>query len=86
MKLQLKTRQVCLFIIAFLPITKLFIVPSILATSASEDAWISATLSLALDFITLLFILNACKKAKISKNLRKNASIYLLENSESYIL
>ena len=64
MKLQLKTRQVCLFIIAFLPITKLFIAPSILATSASEDAWISATLSLALDFITLLFILNACKKAK----------------------
>lgn len=64
MKFQLKTRQVCLFIIAFLPITKLFIAPSVLATHANEDAWISASLNLTLDFITLLFILCACKKAK----------------------
>ena len=64
MNFQLKTRQVCLFIIAFIPVTKLFILPSVLASHANEDMWISATINLSLDFITLLFILNACKKAK----------------------
>ncbi len=64
MHFQLKTRQVCLFIIAFMPVTKLFILPSVLAEHASEDMWISATINLLLDFITLLFVLHACKRAK----------------------
>ena len=64
MHFQLKTRQVCLFIIAFMPVTKLFILPSVLAEHASEDMWISATINLLLDFITLLFVLHVCKRAK----------------------
>ena len=64
MNFQLKTRQVCLFIIAFMPVTKLFILPSVLATHAKEDMWISATINLVLDFITLLLVINACKRAK----------------------
>ncbi len=64
MHYQLKTRQICLFFLAFLPVSKLFILPSILATHAKEDMWISSLLNLTLDFITLLFIISACKKAK----------------------
>lgn len=64
MKFQLKTRQVCLFLIAFLPVSKIFILPSILATYANEDMWLSATFSLFLDFITLCFVVVACTKNK----------------------
>ncbi len=64
MNFQLKTRQVCLFIIAFLPVTKIFILPSILASHAGEDLWLCAAFSLLLDFITLFFVISACKKAK----------------------
>lgn len=61
---QLKTRQVCFFIIAFLPITKFFSLPSLIAKSAGQDAWISVLISLLLDFLTLLPIVFACKHAK----------------------
>ena len=54
MQYELKSRQVCLFIIAFLPISKLFIMPSILAGKANEDLWISALVNLTLDFLTIL--------------------------------
>ena len=64
MKYQLKTRQICLFFIAFLPVTKLFMMPSILAQNAREDLWISATVCLFFNFITLSFLICACKKAK----------------------
>lgn len=60
---QLKTRQVCFFLIAFLPITKFFSLPSIIARQASEDLWISTLLCLLLDFITLIPIVIACKNA-----------------------
>lgn len=63
---QLKTRQVCFFLIAFLPITKLFSLPSLLAKSAGHDMWISVLISLLLDFITLLPIVFACKRARKS--------------------
>ncbi len=59
----LKTRQVCFFILAFLPITKIFSMPSIIAKVANEDMWISVLFSLILDFITLVPIVLACKKA-----------------------
>lgn len=58
---QLKTRQVCFFLIAFLPITKFFSMPSILALYSKEDMWISALISLLLDFITLLPIIYVCR-------------------------
>ena len=61
---QLKTRQVCFFLIAFLPITKFFSLPSLMAKTAGEDMWISVLISLLLDFITLLPIIFACKNAK----------------------
>lgn len=60
---QLKTRQVCLFIIAFLPITKMFVLPSVLAENAAEDMWLSASVSILIDLITLVAVIYACKKA-----------------------
>ena len=64
MNYQLKSRQVCFFLIAFMPITKLFVLPSMLAKTANEDMWISAVISLLVDFLTLLSIVYACKKSK----------------------
>lgn len=64
MNYQLKSRQICLFIIAFFPIVKIFIMPSVLAEIANEDLWLCAVLSLLLDFITLIFIIKACKSTK----------------------
>ena len=61
---QLKSRQVCLFIIAFFPILKIFMLPSILAKHAFEDMWISAIINIALEFISLVLILRACRLAK----------------------
>lgn len=65
MEYQLKTRQVCLFLIAFMPLTKLFLMPSVMASFAGEDMWLSATVNLLLDFVTLFFVINACKKANV---------------------
>lgn len=84
MKLQLKTRQICLFIIAFFPITKIFVLPSILAENANEDMWLSAIFSLLLDFVCLISIIFACKKAKtdffslLKSNLGKVGEIIVL--------
>ena len=61
---QLKTRQVCFFLIAFLPITKFFSLPSIIARHSGEDLWLSALICLTLDFITLIPIVFACKRAE----------------------
>ncbi len=63
---ELKTRQVCFFLIAFLPITKFFSLPSIVAKSAGQDMWISVLISLLLDFLTLLPIVFACKTSNKS--------------------
>ena len=40
MKYELKVRQICFFIIAFLPVTKFFMLSSILSLKAREDMWI----------------------------------------------
>ncbi len=61
---QLKTRQVCLFFIAFLPITKLFSLPSVLATFTDEDLWISALIIALIDIGTLIALIFTCKYAK----------------------
>ncbi len=58
---QLKTRQVCFFLIAFLPITKFFSLPSIISKTAGNDIWISVFISILLDFLTLIPIVLACK-------------------------
>ncbi|MBE5737682.1 MAG: hypothetical protein E7348_04705 [Clostridiales bacterium] len=63
-KYPLNTRQVCFFIIAFLPITKIFSLPSLIANISREDMWLSILISLVLDFITLIPIIIACKNAR----------------------
>lgn len=61
MEKALKSRQVALFFISFMPVIKLFELPGLLAKYSGEDMWVSATLSLFLDMFTLLLILYACK-------------------------
>lgn len=58
---QFKTRQICLFIISFIPITKMFMMPSIMAEKANEDLWIAAILNFLLDFLTILFLIYTFK-------------------------
>ncbi|MBR2385032.1 MAG: GerAB/ArcD/ProY family transporter, partial [Clostridia bacterium] len=60
---QIKTRQICLFFIAFLPITKFFMLPSILAETASENMWISSIISFLMDLLTVLALIFVCRKA-----------------------
>lgn len=59
---QLYVRQVCLFLVAFLPITKLFTLPSILAERAGRDLWISAAAILFAEILTAFFVASAMKK------------------------
>ena len=59
----LKTRQVCFFIIAFSLVVKIFSLPSIIASYANEDMWISSLINVVLDLITLIAVLFACKSA-----------------------
>jgi len=63
MKYQLKTRQICLFFIAFMPIIKIFMLPSVVASFADEDMWLSTLINCALDIITLSSIILVCKSA-----------------------
>lgn len=60
----LKTRQICLFFIAFLPAVTVFFYPSIVAGEANEDCWLSALFGLILDSVTLILLLFAVKRAK----------------------
>lgn len=64
MEYQLKTRQICFFFIAFLPIIKFFMLPSVLAGIAGEDMWISAMINFFADGLTLFLLLCFCKRAK----------------------
>ena len=61
----LKTRQICLFFIAFLPVNKLFIMPSIVAATARQDMWMSALINMAIDAATLAVIMFICAKRNI---------------------
>lgn len=66
MKQALKTRQICLFFIAFAPITKLFMLPSVVASLARNDGWITACINLALDLVTLFVINLVCAKNNLT--------------------
>ena len=57
----LKSRQVALFFIAFTPLIKLFTMPSLISEIAQNDGWISITVSLTLEFLTLFLLLLALK-------------------------
>ena len=61
----LKDRQICFFVLAFLPITKIFSLPSLIAGYSNEDMWISALINLLIDFLTLIPIVIACKKSTL---------------------
>ncbi len=50
-------RQMCLFFIAFMPVTKIFLLPSIYAGLTGADMWISAFINLAADMVSLLSVL-----------------------------
>ena len=65
MKFELKSRQICLLFIAFLPIIKLFTLPSVVSAISSEDAWISTLINCLFDIITLIVLIFSCKKAKM---------------------
>lgn len=64
MQKELKSRQLCFIYLAFAPLAKLFIMPSVLSSHSGEDLWISALLNLVLDFICLTFTLFTAKRAK----------------------
>jgi len=59
---QLKTRQVCFFLLAFIPVSKIFFLPSMVAKCSDHDLWLSVIFSFAIDFTVLAFCLYACKK------------------------
>lgn len=54
---QLKTRQICLFFIAFTFINKIFTLPSIIANVSKNDLWISSFFNVLLDGFTLILML-----------------------------
>lgn len=59
---QLKTRQICLFFIAFMPVTKFFTMPSILALVAKNDLWVSALINILIDLLIIVFLLYVSRK------------------------
>ena len=48
---ELKLRQVCLILLAFIPVTKIFTLPATLSHYAHEDLLRSALMPFALDFL-----------------------------------
>ncbi len=63
---QLKTRQICLFFIAFTTINKLFTMPSLMASLANEDMWLCALLNVALDLFTIFALTCVCRKQNLT--------------------
>ncbi len=70
MEYQLKTRQICLFFIAFLPLGKFFMMPSVIAGITGEDCWISVLINILIDFAVFSVLLYVAKKS--------DANIYTL--------
>lgn len=54
---ELRSRQICFFFIAFLPVTKLFMMSSMVAKISNEDMWISLLINVLIDFLTLLTLI-----------------------------
>ena len=49
----LRTRQICFFYIALMPVVKFFTAPSLICGFSHEDLWISASLNCLADLITI---------------------------------
>ena len=54
---QLHLRQICLFFIAFSPILRVFMLPSLTAQISGEDMWISSVFNVLIDFISIIAII-----------------------------
>ncbi|MBO5286314.1 MAG: GerAB/ArcD/ProY family transporter [Clostridia bacterium] len=61
MNYPLKTRQIALFFIAFLPVVKMFTMPKSAAEACNEDMWISILLCLIIDYATILALIKINK-------------------------
>ncbi len=61
---KMKLRQICLFIITFSLVTKIIILPSVLAGYSKESLWISALINFIIDGGMLFFILKMGDKFK----------------------
>ena len=48
-----RTRQICFFYIALMPVVKFFTAPSLICGFSGEDLWISAALNCLIDIITI---------------------------------
>lgn len=66
MNYSLKSRQISFFFLAFLPVTKLFMMPSVIAKYAAEDMWISVLINLLLDFFTMFGFIILLKKENVT--------------------
>lgn len=85
-KNSLKSRQICLFFIAFAPAIKFFMLPSVTASVADRDEWLCCIANILLDFITLAILIKACRNSRTDffglceKNLGKTGArvVYLL--------
>lgn len=81
---QLKIRQICLFFIAFVPVTKLFSMPSIVSKVSGQDIWISALLNIFIDLVTVVILTITCTKTNMTfyqlleKNFGKTLSKIIL--------
>lgn len=58
----LKTRQICAFFIAFTPVIKFFMMPSVAAKIAGRDEWLCCVINIVIDFASLLLLLLTCRK------------------------
>jgi len=61
-KKDLSVRQIALFFIAFLPVTKIFIMPKDASNIANEDMWLSVLFALSFDFLTIFVLSKVNKK------------------------
>ena len=61
-KNKIKVRQICFIFLAFMPATKISLLPSVLAGFADERLWVSALIGFLFDLLTLLVIMTLAKK------------------------
>lgn len=59
---QLKLRQICLIFIAFVPTTKVLLMPASIAFASKNDLWISTLINVLLDMAVIAAVLYVCKK------------------------
>lgn len=61
-KNKIKVRQICFIFLAFMPATKISLLPSVLAGFADERLWVSALLGFVFDIAVIFIAMALCKK------------------------